>query len=51
MSGGTGNGYFRTIDVGIAEQDAVCMGAGMASKGLKAFACIFLPLCNVGTIK
>lgn len=31
----------RTFDVGIAEQHAVCMGAGMACEQLKPFVCIY----------
>jgi len=47
MPGGTGMDIFgrrfpkRTYDVGIAEQHAVCMGAGMACEGLKPFVCIY----------
>ncbi|KAG7344409.1 1-deoxy-D-xylulose-5-phosphate synthase [Nitzschia inconspicua] len=47
MPGGTGMDIFgrrfpkRTFDVGIAEQHAVCMGAGMACEGLKPFVCIY----------
>ena len=47
MPGGTGMDIFgrrfpkRTFDVGIAEQHAVTMGAGMACEGLKPFVCIY----------
>lgn len=47
MPGGTGMDIFgrrfpkRTFDVGIAEQHAVTMAAGMATKGLKPFCCIY----------
>ncbi len=47
MPGGTGMDIFgrrfpkRTFDVGIAEQHAVTMAAGMACEGLKPFACIY----------
>merc|ERR1711907_471897 len=47
MPGGTGMDIFgrrfpkRTFDVGIAEQHAVCMGAGMACEQLKPFVCIY----------
>ena len=47
MPGGTGMDIFgrrfpkRTYDVGIAEQHAVCMAAGMACEGLKPFTCIY----------
>jgi len=47
MPGGTGMDIFgrrfpkRTYDVGIAEQHAVCMAAGMACEGLKPFVCIY----------
>ena len=47
MPGGTGMDIFgrrfpkRTFDVGIAEQHAVTMAAGMATEGLKPFVCIY----------
>lgn len=47
MPGGTGMDIFgrrfpkRTFDVGIAEQHAVTMAAGMACEGLKPFVCIY----------
>ena len=47
MPGGTGLDIFgrrfpkRTFDVGIAEQHAVTMAAGMATEGLKPFVCIY----------
>jgi 1-deoxy-D-xylulose-5-phosphate synthase len=47
MPGGTGMDIFgrrfpkRTFDVGIAEQHAVTMAAGMATRGLKPFVCIY----------
>lgn len=47
MPGGTGMDIFgkrfpkRTFDVGIAEQHAVTMAAGMAVEGLKPFCCIY----------
>lgn len=47
MPGGTGMDIFgrrfpkRTYDVGIAEQHAVTMAAGMACEGLKPFVCIY----------
>ena len=47
IPGGTGMDLFgrrfpkRTFDVGIAEQHAVTMGAGMATRGLKPFVCIY----------
>lgn len=47
MPGGTGMDIFgrrfpkRTFDVGIAEQHAVTMGAGMACEGVKPFVCIY----------
>jgi 1-deoxy-D-xylulose-5-phosphate synthase len=47
MPGGTGMDIFgrrfpkRTFDVGIAEQHAVTMSAGMACEGLKPFVCIY----------
>lgn len=47
MPGGTGMDIFgrrfpkRTFDVGIAEQHAVTMGAGMACEGLKPFVAIY----------
>ena len=47
MPGGTGMDLFgrrfpkRTFDVGIAEQHAVTMAAGMATRGLKPFCCIY----------
>ncbi len=47
MSGGTGLGTFekeypeRLFDVGIAEQHAVTMAAGMATKGIKPFVAIY----------
>jgi 1-deoxy-D-xylulose-5-phosphate synthase len=47
MPGGTGMDIFgrrfpkRTFDVGIAEQHAVCMAAGMACEGLKPFVCVY----------
>lgn len=47
MPGGTGMDIFgrrfpkRTYDVGIAEQHAVTMGAGMSCEGLKPFVCIY----------
>ena len=31
----------RAIDVGIAEQHAVTLGAGLATKGLKVYACLY----------
>jgi len=47
MPGGTGMDIFgrrfpkRTFDVGIAEQHAMTMAAGMATEGLKPFVCIY----------
>ena len=47
MPGGTGMDIFgkrfpkRTFDVGIAEQHAVTMAAGMATEGVKPFCCIY----------
>lgn len=47
MPGGTGMDLFgrrfpkRTFDVGIAEQHAVTMAAGMACEGIKPFVCIY----------
>jgi 1-deoxy-D-xylulose-5-phosphate synthase len=47
MPGGTGMDIFgkrfpkRTYDVGIAEQHAVTMAAGMACEGIKPFVCIY----------
>lgn len=47
MPGGTGMDIFgrrfpkRTFDVGIAEQHAVTMAAGMSCEGLKPFCCIY----------
>jgi len=47
MPGGTGMDIYgrrfpkRTFDVGIAEQHAVTMAAGMACEGLKPFVCIY----------
>lgn len=47
MPGGTGMDIFgkrfpkRTYDVGIAEQHAVTMGAGMSTEGIKPFVCIY----------
>lgn len=47
MPGGTGMDIFgrrfpkRTYDVGIAEQHAVTMAAGMACEGVKPFVCIY----------
>jgi 1-deoxy-D-xylulose-5-phosphate synthase len=47
MPGGTGMDIFgrrfpkRTFDVGIAEQHAVCMAAGMACEGIKPFCCVY----------
>jgi len=47
MPGGTGMDIFgrrfpkRTFDVGIAEQHAVTMAAGMACEGIKPFVCIY----------
>jgi 1-deoxy-D-xylulose-5-phosphate synthase len=47
MPGGTGMDIFgrrfpkRTFDVGIAEQHAVTMAAGMACEGIKPFCCIY----------
>jgi len=47
MPGGTGLNLFgekfpsRTFDVGIAEQHAVTMAAGMAIEGFKPFCCIY----------
>lgn len=47
MPGGTGMSIFgdrfpkRCFDVGIAEQHAVTMAAGMACEGFKPFACIY----------
>lgn len=47
MPGGTGLGLFgerfpaRCYDVGIAEQHAVTMAAGMTTEGYKPFACIY----------
>merc|ERR1712176_158037 len=47
MPGGTGMDIFgrrfpkRTYDVGIAEQHAVTMGAGMSCEELKPFVCIY----------
>ena len=47
MPGGTGMDIFgrrfpkRTFDVGIAEQHAVTLAAGMACEGIKPFACIY----------